>query len=189
MSALPYRFGCGRCGAAGRSVLFGYVRTGRAATCEDVCLRTWDCVRRFDSLGRKELRLAGGEDARRFRCGTRLRDMPYGASGLVRMGGYAGSGGGRKVPSHFGSALRGAEPVSRPAVSVVFLHSSRRFPKCFFRFGTDVRRLAVSSDGTFFRWDDLPEREPACRKGPQGNNLRMRACMRASPQRLSGVSP
>ncbi len=170
---------------------FGYVRTGRAATCEDVCFRAWDCVRRFDTLGRKELRLAGGEDARRFRCGTRLRDTPYGASGLVRMGRYAGSGGGRKVPSHFGWALRGAEPVSRPAVPARFSPSpaQRCFPKCFFRFGTDVRRPAVSSDGTFFRWDDVPEREPACRKGPQGNSLRMRACMRASPQRLSGVSP
>ena len=99
--------------------------------------------------------------------------------------------GGRKVPSHFGWALRGAEPVSRPAVPARFSPSPARrcFPKCFFRFGTDVRRSAVSSDGTFFRWDDVPEREPACRKGPQGNNLRMRACMRASPQRLSGVSP
>lgn len=113
-------------------------------------------------------------------------------SGLVRMGRYAGSGGkSREVPSHFGWALRGAEPISRPAVPARFSPSpaQRCFPKCFFRFGTDVRRPAVSSDRTCFRWHDVPEREPACRKGPQGNSLRMRACMRASPQRLSGVSP
>lgn len=120
-------------------------------------------------------------------CAIRLTALPA----LSVWVGMPVRAGGRKVPSHFGWALRGAEPVSRPAVPARFSPSPARrcFPKCFFRFGTDVRRSAVSSDGTFFRWDDVPEREPACRKGPQGNNLRMRACMRASPQRLSGVSP
>ncbi len=177
-----------RCGRPVRSDMFG--REGRR------CARTFVFARGIVSVdsirlaARSSVSLAGkmrGAFGAEHGCAIRLTALPA-LSVWVDMPVRAGGTEGAVAFRMYVLRDRTRFP-SGGACPFLSIPAKRCFPKCFFRFGTDVRRPAVSSDRTFFRWDDVPEREPACRKGPQGNSLRMRACMRASPQRFSGVSP